>query len=57
MEIVKSDGKVVEIDCEHFADEEVGTDFQWGHCFDPVTKTPCCLVFYECSRVYSRRGE
>jgi hypothetical protein len=57
MEVTKSNGKVVEIDCDFFADETVPTDYQWGHCFDMTTKSPMCPVFRECYMIYTRRRE
>lgn len=56
MQVVKGDGKPIEIDCDNFADESVDNSFVVGHCMDERSN-PKCPVFKECWSVYTRRRE
>ena len=47
MQITKSDGKLVEVDCDFFADETVPNDFVIRHCMGGGGN-PICPVFREC---------
>ena len=53
MQIKKSDGKLVEVGCDFFADETVPDDFVIRHCMGG-RDTPICPVFRECWIIYMR---
>ena len=56
MQVVRENGKMVEIDCDFFADESVENTFVIGHCMDD-RGNPKCPVFKECWSIYTRRRE
>lgn len=56
MQVVKGDGKAVEIDCEWFADESIPLELVVGKCTDE-RGNPKCPVFRECYVIYTRRRE
>ena len=56
MEVVKENGKVVEIDCDFFADETLPNEVAKNICFSEQG-APKCPVFHECWSVYTRRRE
>lgn len=53
MQITKSDGKLVEVDCDFFADETVPDDFVIRHCMGGGGN-PICPIFRECWFMYMR---
>jgi hypothetical protein len=56
MEVVKENGKVVEVDCDYFADESLSLDVAKELCFTDKG-IPKCPVYHECWKVYTRRGD
>ncbi len=54
MQVIKENGKVVEVDCDNFADESVPNSFVLGHCMDDRGYQKC-IVFKECWSIYTRR--
>jgi len=53
--VTKTNGKVVEIDCDYFADEDVPREWVVEHCYDMKLGIPKCVVHRECYGVYTRR--
>lgn len=53
MQITRSDGKLIEVDCNFFANEAVPDEFVIKHCMAGGSN-PICPIFRECWLTYKR---
>ncbi len=55
MQVIKENGKVVEVDCDNFADESFPLSEIRIKCYDE-RGYPKCPVWEECFKIYTRRA-
>jgi len=54
-EVVRSDGKKFEIECDWVGDENAPNDWVKDNCFVSGTSNPKCPLWLDCWTIYTKR--